>query len=86
MPAPDRRRTDESARPSVRFGLRLRPGHPFVKVSDDSVYWTATQSGITISDPTLGPAHYVVAVNSLAVGSLNDDGHQFAWCVRGGAK
>jgi len=72
--------------PSIVSGARLPPGHPFLNVSSGSFYWTATQSGITISDPALGSFHYVIDLDTPGVGSVSDSQDHFAWCVRGGAK
>ncbi len=72
--------------PSIASGIRLPAGHPFLNISSAFYYWTATQSGITISDPAFGAYHYIVALDSPGVGSQPDSNEYFAWCVRGGAK
>lgn len=66
--------------PSVEFGVRLPPGHPFLNISGETHYWTATP------DETFAAFHFTVDVDHPQVGSVSDSDGFFAWCVRGGAK
>ncbi len=66
--------------PSLEFGVRLPPGHPFGNISAETLYWTGTE------DPTSDSFHYTVDLDNPEVGSVADNDGFFAWCVRGGAK
>ena len=66
--------------PSVEFGVRLPPGHPFLNISGETHYWTATP------DETSDASHFTVDVDHPQAGSVADSDGFFAWCVRGNAK